>query len=47
MFPGGERDVVAPAVGALLVAVVSTVLVAAFVVTRRRMCKFFSFVSTS
>lgn len=40
MFPGGEQDAVAPAVGVLLVAVVLTALVAAFVVKRRRMRKF-------
>lgn len=37
---GGKPDVVAPAVGVLLVAVVLTALVAAFAVNRRRMRKF-------
>lgn len=40
MFPGSRQDAVAPAVGVLLVAVVLTALVAAFVVNRRRMRKF-------
>lgn len=37
---GSGQDVVAPAVGVLLVAVVLTALVAAFAVNRRRMRKF-------